>query len=280
MSNDDQKEFWRDAAGPAWVDMQSHMDALMQPVLDLVLERAALSTGARVLDIGCGTGTSVAMAADAVGGTGHVTGLDISDTMLAHARVQLTARTNTTLVLADAQRYGFAPDSFETLISRFGVMFFEDSVAAFANMAKGLVPEGTMTFAAWGPAPNNPFFMYPAQAAAEVLGPMPKVDRTLPGPFAFEDTTRVIAMLQDAGLVDVTAETVDLHLTPDGDMQAVSDLCCQIGPAQASLKFHDATAQNRNSVAQAIAARFAPFDGPDGVRIPAAINLYAARKSA
>ena len=280
MSNADQQEFWRDVAGPAWVEMQSQMDALMQPVLDLVLDNAALTPGARILDIGCGTGTSVAQAADVVGTDGHVTGVDISDTMLALAKEQLGCRTNTTLTLADAQRHEFAPDSFDTLISRFGVMFFEDSTAAFANMANGLVAGGTMTFATWGPAPDNPFFMYPAMSAKDVLGPMPKIDRTLPGPFAFENTARVIAMMKAAGLVDITADTVDLALTPVGDMDAVADLCLRIGPANGAIKHHEATAQDGAAVAAGIAALFAPFDGPDGVRIPAAINLYRARKSA
>lgn len=280
MTNTDQEEFWSKSAGPAWVALQREMDRLMQPVLDLVLHHAALQPGQRVLDIGCGTGASVAEAAQAVGASGHVTGLDIADTMLVLARTRLVDHPNTDLLLADAQTHAFEPGSHDALISRFGVMFFDDTVAAFANMHRALAPGGTVTCAAWGPARNNPFFMVPARAGEDLLGEMPKTDRSLPGPFAFEDKDAVVQMLSRAGLVDVTATTVDLLLTPAGDLRAVGDLCCSIGPGDRALRFHDGTAADRAALSEAIALRFAPFEGPQGVRIPAAINLFQARKSA
>jgi len=280
MTNEDQEEFWSKSAGPAWVSLQGALDALMQPVLDLVLTRADLAPGNRVLDIGCGTGISVAQAADRVGATGHVTGLDISDTMLAMATSRLSARANTALIRADAQVHDFEDAMFDALISRFGVMFFEDSVAAFANISHGLTAGARMTFAAWGPAAQNPFFMEPAAAATDYFGPMPKVDRTLPGPFAFEDTDRVARMIEAAGLVDITAQTVNLFLTPAGDLAALAELCCQVGPGDAALQFHNGTAEDRTALQAAIMTRFSIYDGPDGPRIPAAINLYQARTSA
>ncbi|MEO9573686.1 MAG: class I SAM-dependent methyltransferase [Tateyamaria sp.] len=280
MNNTDQEEFWSKSAGPAWVTLQSELDCLMQPVLDLVLTHARLQAGQRVLDIGCGTGASVAQAADIVGDTGHVTGLDIADTMLDLAKTRLTGHANTSLMLSDAQTEPFEPGSFDALISRFGVMFFEDSSAAFANMSAALVPGSALTFAAWGPAPRNPFFMEPARAATELLGEMPKVDRTQPGPFAFEDTDRVTSILETAGLVSIEVSTVDLHLTPVGDLRDVGDLCCSIGPADSALRYHEGTSENRKALSDAIALRFAPFETHDGVRIPAVINLFQARTAA
>lgn len=280
MTNEDQEEFWSKSAGPAWVSLQAGLDALMQPVLDLVLARADLAPGNRILDIGCGTGISVAQAADRVGTTGHVTGLDISDTMLEMAKTRLGGRTNTRLIRADAQVHDFGHDMFDALISRFGVMFFEDSVAAFANLSRGLAAGARVTFAAWGPVRQNPFFMEPAAAATDHFGPMPKVDRTLPGPFAFEDTGRVTRMIEAAGLVDITARTEDVFLTPSGDLSALAALCCQIGPADAALQFHNGTSEDRTALHAAIMTRFSIYDGTEGLRIPAAINLYQARKSA
>lgn len=280
MTNTDQQEFWSKSAGPAWVALQEAMDTLMQPVLDLVMAEAQIASGMRVLDIGCGTGASVAQAAEVVGPAGHVTGLDIADTMLDLARTRLHDHLNTSLMLADAQTTPFAPGSFDALISRFGVMFFEDSASAFANMAAALVPGSALTFAAWGPARHNPFFMEPARAAAQILGEMPKVDRTLPGPFAFEDTGRVLKILETAGLVEIRARTVDLRLTPAGDLRALADLCCTIGPADSALRYHEGTDADRAALSDGIALRFAPFETADGVRIPAAINLFQARTPA
>lgn len=280
MSNSDQQDFWSNGAGPAWVARQEQLDALMKPVLDLVLTQANLNDGMRVLDVGCGTGTSVAQVADRVGQSGHVTGIDISDTMLEFAQNQLSERSNTALIPGDGQVYPFEADQFDALISRFGVMFFDDTIAAFANMAGGLRAGAHITMAAWGPAPKNPFFMAPATAAKALLGPMPPVDRTLPGPFAFEDATRVTAMLQSAGLSEVTVQSHEIMLTPAGDMATFAELCCDIGPAQSALAYHDASGADRNALAEAIAARFAPFDTPNGPRIPACINLFCARKPA
>ncbi|WP_299280742.1 class I SAM-dependent methyltransferase [uncultured Tateyamaria sp.] len=278
--NTDQEEFWDVSAGPAWVALQEQMDALMQPVLDLVLTHASLTPGMRVLDIGCGTGASVLDALEQVGEDGHVTGVDIATSMLALAQSRLDGRTNTDLIKADAQGHSFEGPLYDALISRFGVMFFDDSAAAFANMGRALEPGGVMTFAAWGPAPQNPFFMDPAAAAAEVLGRMPKVDRSLPGPFAFEDAERTCAMLETAGLVEIEADEIDLHLTPQGSLTDVANLCCDIGPADRALRHFEADEAQRAALGTAIAARFAAYVQGDRVRIPACINLFTARKSA
>lgn len=280
MSNADQQTFWSDEAGSSWVALQDQLDTLFQPVLDLVLDHANLKSGMRVLDVGCGTGTSVALAAECVGTSGHVTGIDIAETMLAHAERGLSERKNTALIRGDGQVYPFDPEQFDALISRFGVMFFDDTTAAFANMAQGLCKGARITMAAWGPAPQNPFFMTPAKVAKALLGPMPPVDRTLPGPFAFEDASRIIPMLQNAGLGDVSVQSVDLMLTPAGDAATLAKLCCDIGPAQSALQHHNASADDRAALEAAIAARFAEHDTPEGFRIPACINLYSARKPA
>lgn len=279
MSNADQEQFWTDAAGPKWVAQQDGMDALLAPVLDLVMDRAALTKGDRVLDIGCGTGVSVAAAAQAVGASGHVTGLDISQTMLDLAATRLAHLDHVSLLKADAQTHAF-DNPFDAMISRFGVMFFEDSVAAFTALNAALKPGGQMTFAAWGPAPQNPYFMVPAKTAAGVLGPMPKTDRTLPGPFAFEDSDRTLGMMREAGIEDAQVETVTVHLTPDGNCYQTAALMMQIGPAEAAVKHHAADAGRAAQVETALADALVPFNKADGLRIPACIHIYTARKPA
>lgn len=279
MSNAEQEEFWSDAAGPKWVAMQEKMDGLLAPVLDLVMERAPLAPGDTVLDVGCGTGHSVVAALDAVGPTGHVTGLDIARTMLDLAGARLNGAPNVTLIKADAQSYPF-DTSFDAMISRFGVMFFGDTVAALRNLNAALRPGGTMTFAAWGPAPQNPYFMVPAKAATGVLGDMPKVDRTLPGPFAFENSACVLDMMHRAGLTDPRVETVDLQLTPPGTLADIAAVFMQIGPAQRAVEYHQADAAAAEKVQAAVASAMAPFMHDDGMRIPACIHVYSSRKAA
>ncbi|MEJ6401765.1 class I SAM-dependent methyltransferase [Yoonia sp. 2307UL14-13] len=270
--NTDQAEFWGTTAGRKWVVNQTVMDKLMAPVLKLVLSQAALQPGEHILDIGCGAGTSTVQAAAQVGPRGNVTGVDISDTLLTHARHQFGEAPNMTWLKADAQTHAFAQHHYDALISRFGVMFFADSVVAFRNMGQALKPGSRMIFACWGPAPENPWFTIPAKVAADRLGKMSKTDRTLPGPFALEDQARVIDMLTRSRLHNIKAETHELHLTPTGGAQDAAKLCCEIGPAERALRHFDGNAADRAAIIEGITLAFAPYN----MRIPANINLFRA----
>lgn len=272
--NQAQAEFW--TAAQAWVDLQDAMDIGFAPVLELVMARAGLRAGDHVLDIGCGTGASLIEAAKRVDINGRVQGLDISATLLDVAAARCRDFPHVSTRLADAQS---APmdASFDAVISRFGVMFFDDTTAAFANIRKALKPGATFTLAAWGPAPQNPWFMVPAKTAREVIGAPPKVDRTLPGPFAFEDASRVTRLLSAAGLSDVTVECVNLDLTPHGSAADFADLALQIGPAQSIANHFDADTALRDTLRAALTEAMQQFETPQGLRVPAAIHLITAK---
>jgi ubiquinone/menaquinone biosynthesis C-methylase UbiE len=276
--NQEQQDFWSSEAGQKWVRYQHDMDRLFDPVLRLVLDTANLKAHETVLDVGCGAGTSTTRAAQLVGSTGHCTGVDISDTLLGHA-ADAFAHDNITWLLADAQTHEFAPATYDAMISRFGVMFFADTVAAFTNIKAALKPDGRIAMAAWGAASENPWFILPAKAAKAQLGKMPKVDRSLPGPFAFEDHRHVIAMLEKAGFADVHVTTHAVALTADGGLDHIAHLCCEIGPADGILRHFDGTVQDRKSIEDSIVDLFKPFETMNGVRIPASIHVFTARAS-
>ncbi|MDG2378178.1 MAG: class I SAM-dependent methyltransferase, partial [Tateyamaria sp.] len=136
MNNAVQEEFWSTSAGRSWIALQSEMDFILRPVLDLVLQKACLSDGDRVLDVGCGTGASILEALKKVGNNGHVTGIDISQIMLDYAKTRLKKSSNFLLLKEDAQLYDFKYERVDALISRFGVMFFENTTAAFSNLSR------------------------------------------------------------------------------------------------------------------------------------------------
>lgn len=274
--NTEQAEFWSSEAGRNWVRHQSGLDRIMAPVLDVVLEHAALQTGETVLDIGCGTGAATLRAAQAVGPQGAVHGYDISPVLLELAEARTAELPQVTLTQADAQAHVFARGAADALISRFGVMFFADTTAAFANLARALRPCGRMVMAAWGPAHLNPWFMDPARVARDRLGTPPKVDRTLPGPFAFEDADRVTRLLGAGGL-DVTVMPVDLHLGALDTLEALADQSCHIGPAVGIMRDFNATDADRTAIRDGIALAFSAYDTDNGVRVPARINLITAR---
>lgn len=276
QDNSDQAAFWSDNAGPKWVARQAGLDALMQPVLDGVLARADLRAGDRVLDIGCGTGASSLLAAQAVGPDGAVQGVDISAPLLAMAQQRAGTLPHVRFDLGDAASHDLPTAAFDRLISRFGVMFFADPVAAFAHMTQALRPDAIVSFATWGEIPENPFFTLPARIARGVLGPVPKSDPDLPGPFAFRDPARVIQILQDAGLRGVSCEVETLNLTPEGGRAELAAQMCDIGPARAAINHHAATQVQVATVQTALADALREYDADGQLRLPAQINFYRA----
>lgn len=282
MANAEQAELWSTSPSAGkWLTYEDEMDALLAPVLTLVLDRAGLRAGLRVLDIGCGTGASCVAAAQRVGPAGHVLAVDFSQQFLDRARQRASdaGLSNVAFQYADAQTFPFVDGAQDALISRFGVMFFDDPVAAFANMARALKPGGQLTFAAWGPLDDNPWFKLPHIEATKQLGSLPKFDRNAPGPLAFHDRDRVIGILSQAGLTDIQAEAVPLFLKVAGTLQDCAALCTRIGPAARLITHFEATSEDIDIIRKAVAKVFQPFERADGVHIPAVINLFQARCS-
>ncbi|WP_170424672.1 class I SAM-dependent methyltransferase [Ruegeria arenilitoris] len=282
IANEEQAEYWgKSASGAKWLTYEDQLDQLMSPVLELVLDRAGLQPGMRVLDVGSGTGASSIAAAQAVGKEGHVLAADVSQPFLDRAsdRASEAGLQNIAFQFADAQSHPFNEGDRDAMISRFGVMFFEDTVAAFANMARALKPDGQMTFAAWGPLRPNPWFKLPHVAATERLGNPPNVDRNAPGPLAFHDRDRVTGLLEQAGLQDIRAEAVALTLHFKGSLLDCAGLCTRVGPAARVINHFDGTPEDVTAIQHKVAEAFRPFATEDAVHIPAEINLFQARRA-
>lgn len=280
-ANEEQAEYWgRSASGAKWLTFEDKLDHLLAPVLDLVLERAELKSGMRVLDIGCGTGASTLAAARLVGPQGHVLGGDISEPFLERARHRAAAAGINTVDFKclDAQVAPFEDAAHDAAISRFGVMFFEDSVEAFANIAKALAPGGRMTFAAWGPLSGNPWFRVPHVAATSHLGHPPKHDRYAPGPLAFHDIDHVINMMAEADLQDITANPVDLRLPGLDSIESTADLCTRVGPAARVIAHFDGTEADTRKILNTVVQEFSRFQTVEGFGIPAVINVFQASR--
>lgn len=278
--NGDQEEFWgKSEMGTRWLTFEDQLDHLFTPVLDLVLDRAALSDGMRVIDIGCGTGASALRAAQQVGSDGHVLGVDISEQFLERARNRAARAqlSNLAFQYADAQVADLGTNNCDAMISRFGVMFFSDPVAAFANMARALKPGGQMTFAAWGGLSENPWFKIPHVAAVKRLGQPPKVDRNAPGPLAFHDRDSVAALMSSAGLTDIRVEAIPLMLFGPKTMADAALLCTRVGPAARVVAHFEGTQTDVDAIVDAVAEEFKAYQTSEGVKIPAAINLLQAR---
>lgn len=215
MANEAQREVWDGSSGEHWAGEAARFDTMLEPFVDRILDAAGLQSGDRVIDVGCGNGALTLAAARRVGADGEVLGLDLSGPMLATARRRAETADVAHLRLAqsDAQTHDFAGAAFDALISRFGVMFFDDPAAAFSNLASALQPGARLAFSCWKPAFDNEWIMVPSMAAMEHL-PMPQMgEPNAPGPFAFGDPARVESILTSAGFGDVVAEELVLPLT-------------------------------------------------------------------
>jgi SAM-dependent methyltransferase len=189
-------EIWQHDVADAWVRHAERYDTTLEPFGHAVIDALELRPGDRVLDVGCGTGaTTVDLAARV--SPGQVVGVDVSASMLAAARRREGAG-SVRFVEADAGTADL--DGFDVVFSRFGVMFFDDPPAAFANLARALVPGGRLGFVCFQGPPANPFIVVPVLAGMGALGLGLPAE---PGPFSLADPDELAGLLAAAGLVDV-----------------------------------------------------------------------------
>lgn len=210
MTNAEDGEFWTEAAS-GWVRNEAIFDATFAPVTQAILDAAGIAAAHRVLDIGCGTGT-LSSAADAVGAS--VVGVDIAPTMAAAAAQRVPAAT---VLVGDAQVMDIAAEvpgpPFDRVVSRFGVMFFADPAAAFANVRRATARDGRMVFACWRSFEENPMFTLGTSVLGERLDPRPTPpEPNEPGPTAFADRDRLARLLAEAGWARVEIRPVDVTL--------------------------------------------------------------------
>ena len=271
---------FRERAGEAWVLLQEQTDRQLDSFGRAAIAKLGLTVGARVLDVGCGCGQTLLELAGLVGAGGHVMGVDVSEPMLARARERVAGQPTIELCTANAQTHVFSPGDFDALFSRFGVMFFEDSRAAFANLRRALRPGGRVAFVCWQDLTKNPWAELPLRAVMQVLGSavLPQLFRPgCPGPFHFSDPDRVRAILSDAHFADIEIERFERPLHVGGAMTLEEALayCRQIGPGARSMA--DAPAALRPALEAAIARALAPFVSDRGVWMDAAAFLVTAR---
>jgi len=210
--NVEQSAYWNGAAGRRWMDRQDTQDVLLAPISALLLDRARPKAGERVVDIGCGCGTTTIELARRVSPAGYVVGVDISAPMLGRARERAPANLPMEFVLADATVHPFDAGRNDLLFSRFGVMFFADPVLSFANLRKALRPGGRVVLGCWREPRQNPWMMLALHEAYKHVPRLPEVAPEDPGPFSFANEARVRRILSEAGFSKIVMESCDLSL--------------------------------------------------------------------
>ncbi|HEU5002023.1 MAG TPA: methyltransferase domain-containing protein [Actinomycetota bacterium] len=205
VANTEAREYWT-ARAAGWLEDQDALEIFGGAPGEAAIEALAPQPGERILDIGCGGGATSLALAGRVAPRGSVVGVDISPGMVAgaQARAAASGAGSVSFVVGDAQVEDLGAGAFQAAYSRFGVMFFADPVAAFANIHRCLAPAGRLSFCCWqGPA-SNEWMTLPTVVARGVLGMAPpQPDPGEPGPFSFADPGRIREILEGAGFQDV-----------------------------------------------------------------------------
>lgn len=220
----DQPTFWNEEGGRRWVQNMERVERMLEPLSARLLQDAAPRPGERVLDVGCGGGVTSAALARAVGPLGRVLGVDVSAVILDVARGRFGNLGNLDFALGDATTIPLERGGFDLLVSRFGVMFFAEPVAAFANLRTALAPGGRLAFICWRALDQNPWMGECVQAAFTVLPRPEPQPPTAPGPYAFADDTRLHAILDASGYGAISIEPCDYRL----DLGSVDEAVVQM----------------------------------------------------
>ncbi|WP_308365784.1 MULTISPECIES: methyltransferase domain-containing protein [unclassified Microbulbifer] len=275
--DDEQAKLWNGPAGHAWVELQVLLDRVLKPFEDLLAGAASAASGTNVLDVGCGTGSTTLAAARALGAKGRCTGIDISQPMIAAAQARAERESSTArFICADAQTHPFEPEGFDMIISRFGVMFFDDPVRAFANLHHAARDGAELRFIAWRSAGENPFMTTAERAATPLLPDLPARQTDAPGQFAFADRHRVGAILEESGWADIDIRPIDVACTLPG--KELVPYLSRLGPV--GLVLRETDERTRARVIERVRAAFNPYVYGAEVRFTAACWMVCARAPA
>ena len=271
------KDVWKSVGGQGWVATQALIDETYRPLEERLVDAAVAASARRVLDVGCGTGATTVAMARRLGAGARCVGIDISEAMIDAARARaVRERVPATFICDDAETHAFEAESLDMIVSRFGVMFFDDPVRAFANLRGAASSGAALRCIVWRGADENPF-MTAAERAAEPL--LPGISRRVPdepGQFGFADPDRVRDHLTRSGWqgIDITAIDVPCSF-PASELDLYLS---RLGPVGRALE--DADDRTRTRVLEAVRPAFDPYVQGDEVGYSAACWEISARAGA
>jgi SAM-dependent methyltransferase len=233
IANSDMSEFWNTSGGRMWVDNQAIISSSMTPIGQVAMNALNLTEGDRVLDIGCGFGDTSFEISQRVGVNGRVLGVDISRIIIASANKNMLSKKhkNVSFECIDAQTHKFPKHNFDVVYSRLGVMFFEDSEAAFSNIRQSLTPGGRMAFVCWQPVEAIEWISLPLEIVASYVSLPPPSPSGSSGPFSFGNPDKVKQVLNSAGFVDIKIEPSISKISIGVNTDEALKFLTHIGPA-------------------------------------------------
>jgi SAM-dependent methyltransferase len=265
--NAEQIDYWNGEAGEGWAERDQQMEKTLGPIGEEAITAAAPARGESVLDVGCGCARTSFSLLHKVGPDGRVLGVDISAPMLRTAAAtagQLPVELSNSIAFehADASEHAFEAGAFDLVFSRFGVMFFADPAAAFANIRRALKPGGRLTFICWAPVRENAWVTAPLGAALQHLPPPEPMPPNAPGPFGLSDRDFTQQVLAEAGYSDINIASFrpTMRFGHGMPQERIADFFIEAGPVSRLLT--EAPADLVATVRQAMSDAIMPhYDG-------------------
>ncbi len=229
--NDEQYEYWNKGIGQKWVKEDNSLNERFAILTKEFFSRANINKNEKVLDIGCGGGITSFEASKLVGKDGYVLGADISEILLDLAKKNYSNIENLEFKYCDVQNYKFKKNIFSKVISRFGVMFFENPIVAFKNIYNSIQDGGSLHFVCWTNVLENEFFTAAANIIIKHLNKeFPQVTRA-PGPFAFSEKKYVKQILNASGFKNIKVDKIYTSISTYDDSKRDGELLFNIGLA-------------------------------------------------
>jgi SAM-dependent methyltransferase len=274
IANVQQSEAWNGWEGAHWAAHPARYDAMIGEFNGPLLAAAGIAADGRILDVGCGAGQTTRLAAHRAS-DGKVVGIDLSAPMLERARRDAAAEglANTTFEQGDAQVHPFPERGFDVVISRGGVMFFADHVAAFANLRRALVPAGRLAFI--GPQPGGPASAY-ARATAPLAPFLREASPAAKGMHSLLEPARIHQVLDAAGFSDIDVAPLAAPMSFGATAQDAADFIFAMAPTRHNLRDVDPPTVTR--IRADVTDALTEFETTDGVRIPGAVWLVTATR--
>ena len=277
--NAKQKDFWSGKGGDYWVEKQSEMDIMLNPLGEKALTKLDLQSNSKVLDIGCGCGATTLEIAKVVS-EGTVTGLDISVPMLDKAKSEAKNKgiENVDFKVVDVQVEQLAYEEYDSAYSRFGVMFFDDPFEAFKNIFSSLRKAGELSFVCWQDPSLNPWQSLSLQVIRGYLD-MPSPPPRSPGPFAFHEKDYVKEILEKSGFSNISFDDNQEEITmfAGKSLEEASEDYLAINPVVTEM-LKDSTDDLKSEIVESLKEAFSEFHRGDGLVFPSATWVVSADK--
>ncbi len=277
VENIKQFNYWNEEPVKHWIKLDSSLNERFSLITSELFKKIDFKNGQKALDIGCGSGFTSKKTFDMVGEEGQVLGIDISEPMLNLANKKYSIYKKIKFINADVQNYKFRTKFFDHVVSRFGVMFFDDPIKAFKNIKSSLKKNATLTFVCWGELKKNDFFTIPIDSVLKHLPLDYPEENKDPGPLAFSDKLYIKNILKKAGYQDVCVETVNTKITTKDSLCKNATLLMNVGIGARILRENLVSKKIYNKIKETIESKSKVKVIDDFVSYNASINIIRAK---